>query len=193
MKGFIGKPSKENPLYVAYAEKLDKLPAAELTPEAKAKLLDDADSAIRTTVYPAYEKLIAFFDPSSAEAARNARLAVAPRELAAKAITDTRQFESKKPMKVLERKGDDDFFVGSGGKKKKGKKPREDVAETSKIDLKLGVLEELARIDVPVPSSREEVPGVLDALRGKLQHYKDNQDKVTKGVSQLVQNRVCGY
>ena len=129
------------------------------------------------------EKLIAFFDPPSAEAARNARLAVAPRELAAKAVTDARQFESKKPMKVLEKKGEEDFFVGGGGKKKKGKKPREDVAETSKIDLNLGVLEELARIDVPVPSSREELPGVLEKLRRKLQHYKHNQDKVTKEVS----------
>lgn len=132
------------------------------------------------------EKLVAFFDPSSAEAAKNARLAAAPRELAAKAVTDARQYESKKPMKVLERKEEEDFFVGGGGKKKKGKKPREDVTETSKIDLNLGLLEELARVDVPVPSSKEEVSAVLEKLRGKLQYYKDNQDKVTKQVSLIV-------
>ncbi len=61
MKGFVGKPPKENPLYVVFAEKLDKLPAADLTPEAKAKLLEDVHFAIGSVVYPAYQKMIAFF------------------------------------------------------------------------------------------------------------------------------------
>ena len=61
MKGFSGKPPKDNPLYTAFAEKLDKLPASELNPEAKADLLKEADLAIEKIVYPAYGRLIDFF------------------------------------------------------------------------------------------------------------------------------------
>ncbi|KAF8534652.1 hypothetical protein BDD12DRAFT_398206 [Trichophaea hybrida] len=135
------------------------------------------------------ESLIAFFDPSSAEAAKKAKLAAAPRELAAKASTEARPYDGKKKVKELV-KEEEDYFVGNGGKKKKGKKGRgaapalEEAAETpvtgGRIDLNLGVLEELSKVDVQVPSSREEVPRVLEDLRQKLQYYKDNQDKVTK-------------
>ncbi|KAF8251348.1 hypothetical protein K440DRAFT_82631 [Wilcoxina mikolae CBS 423.85] len=135
------------------------------------------------------ESLIAFFDPSSAEAAKKAKLAAAPRELAAKASTEARPYEGKKKVTVLV-KEEEDYFAGNGGKKKKGKKGRgaasaaEEAAETpaaaGRIDLNLGVLEELSKVDVQVPSSREEVPRVLENLRQKLQNYKDNQDKVTK-------------
>jgi len=136
------------------------------------------------------ESLIAFFDPSSAEAAKQAKQD-APRELAAKASTEARPYEGKKKVKELV-KEEEDYFVGGGGKKKKGKKGRgaaaaEEAAEThatnKRFDLNLGVLEELNKVDVPVPSNREEVPRVLESLRQKLQHYKDNQDRVTKEVS----------
>ncbi|KAA8897459.1 hypothetical protein FN846DRAFT_783259 [Sphaerosporella brunnea] len=129
------------------------------------------------------EGLIAFFDPSSAEAARKEKLAAAPRELAAKASREVKPIEGKKLVKEEE-----DYFVGTGGKKKKGKKsksaPTEETAEApaaaGKINLNVGLLEQLAQIDVPAPSSQAEVPQVLEKLREKLQNYKDNQDRVTK-------------
>jgi uncharacterized protein (DUF885 family) len=65
MKGFAGKPVAENPLHTAFAEKLDKLPTSDLSPEAKADLLRQADTAIETVVYPAYGRLIAFFTEAS--------------------------------------------------------------------------------------------------------------------------------
>ena len=61
MKGFVGKAPVDNPLYVSFAEKLDKLPANALTTEVKGQLLKGAESAIKDQVYPAYGKLIAYF------------------------------------------------------------------------------------------------------------------------------------
>jgi DNA uptake protein ComE-like DNA-binding protein len=132
------------------------------------------------------EGLIAFFDPSSAEAARKEKLAAAPRELAAKPTREVKPLEGKVLVKEEE-----DYFVGTGGKKKKGKKfrnttsPTEDESSstaTAKFNLNVGLLEQLAQIDVIAPSSQAEVPQVLEKLREKLQYYKDNQDRVTKEV-----------
>jgi uncharacterized protein (DUF885 family) len=61
MKGFIGKPSKENTLYVNLNEKLAKIPAEQLNAATREQLLADADAAIKNSVYPAYQKLIAYF------------------------------------------------------------------------------------------------------------------------------------
>jgi hypothetical protein len=138
------------------------------------------------------EGLIAYFDPSSAEAAKKAKLAATPRELAAKATREAAAYEGKKPVKLLVRE-EEKYFVGTGGKKgKKGRKAapapvateeKEEVAPTiGKINLNIGLLEELSRVDVFVPSSRDEVPKVLEILHEKLQWYKDNQDRVTKEV-----------
>ncbi|KAI5819232.1 hypothetical protein BZA77DRAFT_259648 [Pyronema omphalodes] len=135
------------------------------------------------------EGLIAYFDPSSAEAAKKAKLAATPRDLAAKATREVGAYQGKKPVKVLVRE-EEQYFVGTGGKNgKKGRKAapapvvteeKEDSAANGKINLNLGLLEELSRVDVFVPSSRDEVPKVLEILHEKLQWYKDNQDRVTK-------------
>jgi predicted RNase H-like nuclease (RuvC/YqgF family) len=129
------------------------------------------------------EGLIAFFDPSSAEAARKEKLAAAPRELAAKPTREVKPLGGKVLVKEEE-----DYFVGTGGKKKKGKKPRttptedETPAAPAKFNLNVGLLEQLAQIDVIAPSSQSVLPQVLEKLREKLQYYKDNQDRVTKEV-----------
>jgi uncharacterized protein (DUF885 family) len=61
MDAFIAKPSKENPLYVSFREKLDKIPAERLDAGAHSRLLADVDGAIQNSVYPAYRKLIDYF------------------------------------------------------------------------------------------------------------------------------------
>jgi uncharacterized protein (DUF885 family) len=61
MRGFAGKPVRENPLYTTFAEKLDKIPATELDALAREKLLVEVEGAIEKTVYPAYARLIAYF------------------------------------------------------------------------------------------------------------------------------------
>ncbi len=58
MTTFTKIPVKENSLHTVYAEKLAKL---KLDPKIQQNLLDEADKAIQTVVYPAYQRLIDYF------------------------------------------------------------------------------------------------------------------------------------
>lgn len=59
MKNFISTPSRENPLYTVFAEKLSGL--EKLSQADRTQLLDNAAAQIDTVVYPAYHKLIDYF------------------------------------------------------------------------------------------------------------------------------------
>ena len=59
MTAFIGKPARENPLYTVFAEKLVKL--GKLSPDDRQRLLGDTAAEIERTIYPAYQKFIAYF------------------------------------------------------------------------------------------------------------------------------------
>jgi len=59
MKNFISTPSRENPLYTVFAEKLSGL--EKLSQADRTQLLDNAADQIDTVVYPAYHKLIDYF------------------------------------------------------------------------------------------------------------------------------------
>ena len=59
MKAFIDTPAKENPLYSVFKEKIGAL---KISSAAKEKLLADAEREIVQTVYPAYQRLIDYFD-----------------------------------------------------------------------------------------------------------------------------------
>lgn len=65
MRAFIGVEPKQNSLYTTYAEKVAKLKLAE---EQKNTLRSAAETAIRDSVYPAYQKLIAYFAALEAKA-----------------------------------------------------------------------------------------------------------------------------
>lgn len=174
----------------------DERRAKELAEIRLQKKLATAAAKLEVASIPAYseeiiacENLIIFFDPSASEAARKSKNATAPRDLAAKAVSDVKPFEGKQGKALV--KVEEDYFVGTGGKKK-GKKnraaPADEKSETTpaapkKINLNVGVLGELAKVDVPTPASAADVPRVLEKLREKLQYYKDNQGKVTQAVS----------
>ncbi|MFZ6812835.1 DUF885 domain-containing protein [Undibacterium sp. Rencai35W] len=61
MQGFVGKPAKDNPLYLGLKEKLGKVPAGQIDAATRTNLLAQAETAIQTKVYPAYGKLIQYF------------------------------------------------------------------------------------------------------------------------------------
>ncbi len=58
METFIAGPAKENALYTVLKEKIEKL--EEMDEAARADLLARAEAEITRTVYPAYERLIAY-------------------------------------------------------------------------------------------------------------------------------------
>jgi uncharacterized protein (DUF885 family) len=59
MTAFIAKPANENPLYTVFKDKLEKLP--KVNARDRESLLAAAEAGITRTVYPAYQKFIAYF------------------------------------------------------------------------------------------------------------------------------------
>lgn len=157
---------------------------------AKRKLDEASQPAYQDEILTA-QGLIRYFDPSSAEA----KEAAGPGKFAAVAQRTVDAGDAFKGMKVVSKKGEDDdaYFVGGAGKKKKGKKgPQSNDNPTpgsplpeSKFNLPLGVIEELARIGVEPPMSQGGVPDAVEKIKGKLEHWKKDQDRKTKEVSSL--------
>jgi uncharacterized protein (DUF885 family) len=58
MKGFVGKPPRENPLYAHFASAADSIRS--LRPDQRVALDRDLEKQIRDTVYPAYQRLITY-------------------------------------------------------------------------------------------------------------------------------------
>ena len=61
MDGFMASAPKENPLYVSFKEKLDKIPADKMDQASKDKYLADVEASISNEVYPSYKKLSDYF------------------------------------------------------------------------------------------------------------------------------------
>jgi len=59
MTAFIGQPANENPLYTVFKDKLTKL--EKVSGRDRESLLAAAEAGITRTVYPAYQKFIAYF------------------------------------------------------------------------------------------------------------------------------------
>lgn len=59
MTAFVGKPARDNPLYTVFKDKLEKL--GKIGEKDRLQLLEAAGSEITQTVYPAYQRLIAYF------------------------------------------------------------------------------------------------------------------------------------
>lgn len=160
--------------------------------EAAQQKMEEASQKAYTSEILTCEGLVGYFDPSSAEAARKAKLLSEPRVLAAQ---PTRSVGGSAPSgKKLIRKDDreEGYFTGKPKKGKKGKKnagttsPNPETSPATparsasgKINLPGGVVQELIKVDILPPSNKEDVQRVLKELRGKLAWYKDNQDQKT--------------
>lgn len=145
-----------------------------------------AEKKLEEASAPAYldeiltaESLIRYFDPS----ANASNTAAGPGKFAAQAQRTVDSSNIKGTRVAKKEEQEDNYFVGSGGKKgKKGKKGGA-TEEASKFSMNLGVMEELAKVDVTPPSTQADVPGVIEKLKEKLAKWKADQDKQTKAVS----------
>jgi len=148
---------------------------------AQQKLEDASAPAYQDEILTA-QGLIRYFDPSSAEA----KAAAGPGKFAAQAsrTVDESGFKGTK----LARKGEEEenYFAGTGGKKNKGRKGRVDspAPANEKFNMSIGVIEELAKVGVEPPMNSGDVPSVVEKLKQKLAHWRDDQDRKTKEVSQ---------
>jgi len=152
---------------------------------AQQKLEDASAPAYNDEILTA-QGLIRYFDPSSAEA----KAAAGPGKFAAQAsrTVDESGFKGTK----LARKGEEEenYFAGSGGKKNKGRKGRVDspAPTNEKFNMSIGVIEELAKVNVEPPMNSGDVPAVVEKLKQKLAHWREDQDRKTKEVSVFSQS-----
>lgn len=153
-----------------------------------------ADKKLEEASEPAYmdeiltaEGLIRYFDPSSPEASKVLR---GPSGFAAEAqrsVDTNSDFKGTRISKKEDR--EDTYFMGTGGKKgKKGKKgsavgsPAPGTPTEGKFNLSIGIIEELAKVNVEPPMSQAGVPAVVEKLKEKRDHWKKDQEKKTKEV-----------
>ncbi|KAL9123857.1 MAG: hypothetical protein Q9217_006754 [Psora testacea] len=152
-----------------------------------------AEQKLEEASQPAYmdeiltaEGLIGYFDPSSAEASKKSLRG--PSGFAAEALRSVDTSSEIKGMKVMrKRDNDDNYFMGTGGKKgKKGKKgsvvasPAPGTPPEGKFNLSIGVIENLAKVNVEPPMSQSGVPAVVEKLKEKRDGWKSEQEKKTK-------------
>ena len=137
--------------------------------------LDEASTPAYGDEIVTAESLIRYFDPSSAPVKTES----GPGKFAASAQRSVDD-SGIKGMRVV-KKEEDDYFIGGGGKKKKGKKGPEEKKE--KINLDYGLLEQLSKMDLKPPTSKEDYPELVEKLKEKLGHWKGDQDRQTKEVS----------
>ncbi|RMZ87436.1 hypothetical protein DV736_g5337, partial [Chaetothyriales sp. CBS 134916] len=121
------------------------------------------------------EGLIKHFDPSYGAAEDDK----GPGEYAATAQR-TIDDSGFKGMKVI-KKDVEDFFVGGGGKKKKAKKATAaGPTDTGKLNMNVGVIEELSKVGIDPPATQADIPAVVDKLKAKLGDWKKNQKEQTE-------------
>lgn len=71
MQGFMAMPARENTLYTTFKDKLDKIPAGDMDQATRDDLLARVEAAIKDSVYPSYQKLIAYEEGLRAKADGN--------------------------------------------------------------------------------------------------------------------------
>ncbi|KAL8841868.1 MAG: hypothetical protein Q9170_000741 [Blastenia crenularia] len=164
---------------------------SELEAKQKERRKEAARQKLEEASQPAYmdeiltaEGLIRYFDPSTSETKKTLR---GPSDFAAEAqrTVEASDFKGTKVMKKDER--DDSYFLGTGGKKgKKGKKggaagsPAPATPTEGKFNLSIGIIEELAKVNIEPPMKQSDVSITVEKLRAKRDNWKSEQDQKTK-------------
>lgn len=145
----------------------------------KEKKLADAKEKMEAAAEPAFaaeiataKNLLIYFDPEykkTGEVDNNNK----DDKFAAKA---TRTIDNAMPegAKVI-KKGNDEFFTGNAGKKAKGKKQN----SSDKFTMDLSIIDDLSKLNIGVPSGKDDVPKTIESLKAKIADFKENQEKVT--------------
>ena len=150
---------------------------------AEKKLAEASDKAYLDEIRRA-ESLLRFLDPSYT--AEKAPLQ-APSQFQATAqrTIDESGIKGRK----LEKKEDEDYFAGTGGKKgKKGRKNAAAAAEspaassTAKYNCPPSVIEDCDFLKIDPPMSATDIPSVREKVKSKLEHWKADQDAQTAKV-----------
>ncbi|KAJ5294931.1 hypothetical protein N7508_009752 [Penicillium antarcticum] len=87
-----------------------------------------------------------------------------------------------KGMKVVRKDDQEDYFVGTGGKKGKkgGKKGAAPAAESTKFNMNVGIIEEFSKVKIDPPMNQSDVPAAVEKLAAKISEWKKNQASKTE-------------
>ena len=154
--------------------------------ERAQELLDEAsEKAYGLEIFRA-ETLLRFLDPSHTK--ENAPLK-APSQFAIQAGRTIDESELK-GMKVVKKDAEEDYFKGTGGKK--GKKGRKTAATTeasatpapasSKYSCPPSVIMDCAEMGIDPPVTADEIEGVREKVKAKLDFWKSDQEAQTQKV-----------
>jgi hypothetical protein len=156
---------------------------------ADKKLEEASEPAFMDEILTA-EGLIRYFEPSSIETSKTLR---GPSGFAAEAqrSVEGSDFKGTKVSKKEER--EENYFTGTGGKKgKKGRKgsaaasPAPSTPTEGKFNISMGIIEELAKVNVEPPINQSGVPAVVETLKQKRDQWKKDQESRTKEVRDLI-------
>ncbi|KAJ5551694.1 hypothetical protein N7535_000362 [Penicillium sp. DV-2018c] len=85
-----------------------------------------------------------------------------------------------KGFKVVRKDDEEDYFVGTGGKKgKKGGKKGAVAAEATKFNMNVGIIEDFAKVKIDPPMNQSDVPAAVEKLAAKITEWKKNQASKT--------------
>ena len=159
----------------------------------KEKRRKTADQKLEEASQPAFadeiltaEGLIRYFEPSSVEPSKALR---GPSGFAAEVqrSVDGSEFKGTKVCKKEDR--EDNYFTGTGGKRgKKGKKgsnaasPAPSTPTEGKFNISIGIIEELAKVNVEPPINQAGVLAVVEKLKQKRDQWKKDQEAKTREV-----------
>jgi len=157
---------------------------------AKEKRKKVAESKLEEASNPAFideiltaEGLIRYFDPNTPAEQKVLR---GPSGFAAEAQRQVDDSTIKGTRISKKEDRDDMYFAGLGGKKgKKSKGSKEAASTDGKFNVPFGVMEELGKVNVNVPSSQADIPSTIEQLKEKVSGWKTGQASQTKKVCSI--------
>lgn len=136
------------------------------------------------------QSLLQFFDPTFKQEKAPLQAPSGLQAAAQRKVDDS----GLKGTKVV-KKEEEDYFAGTGGKKSKGKKNKKNVAAAEdatpvvgKFSCPPAVMEDCSAMGIEPPMSAADVPGVLEKVKEKLEHWKSDQENQTQKVSRHAAN-----
>ena len=90
---------------------------------------------------------------------------------------------------------EEDYFVGTGGKKGKNKKnkkaSKQDAEQQGGLHVPFGMLSALLGLSIPPPANHADLARVVDNIKLKREYFVSNQDRVTRENIERVEKQIA--
>lgn len=165
----------------------------------KERKLERAQKMLTEASDPAYldeirraNSLLFFFDPTSAPEKAPLQASSGLEAQADRKVDDS----GIKGVKLVRKEDRGEDYLPAVKKGKKGKKSK--TAGAVKDDKPVfkcppSVMDDCSFMGIEPPSSADDIPGVVEKIKAKLDHWKSDQDAQTKKVSSDFVSHLCAY